>query len=424
MLITECSLVDKLHKLPSKAVLFVTGGGLEIFPMLTHRGGGSATLLSGLIPYTQDETFGLLGFKPAKLVSEETTRHMAMVAYRRANSLVPLKERKPVAAWISDKQYPAVGVAANMVLQKTPDERIGREHTIYVAIQTDKKTVALTLHLNDSAKRMKSNVAELVRVWEEKIAARMILNAIAEAFESDDRVSLGYGLDELVERKESTLRSSYFRPLLLGELNRLVWNIDNGVPAELSGAEEAWCSPDGNVVPRYLVPGSFNPFHEGHQIMAKMSTNSDEFQSSADYELSITNVDKPPLDLIEIEKRLRTFTGNCRVWLTNAPTFVEKAEIFCGGDPGSGNIRIFAVGYDTALRICDPKYAGDIEQVCEVFQKNNIRFFVFGREQNGVYRSGLDEFPECFRKLATAMDTPLEYRGLSSSEIRNQLAAK
>ena len=415
MLLTETSLIDKLHKLPSRAVLFVTGGGLEIFKMLTHRGGGSATLLSGLIPYTQDETYGLLGFKPSKLVSEETTRQMAMVAYRRANALAPNKEVQSKHEWVSNKQFPVVGVAANMVLQKTPDERIGREHTVYVAIQTDSKTVALTLHLNDSEKQSRSNTAELIRVWEEAIAARLILNALAEAFGSEDRVSLGYGLDERIVRNESTIRSSYFRPLLLGELKRLAWDISNG-PGELSAAEEAWCSPDANSVGEYIIPGSFNPQHDGHRVMAKIISEQDEAPIRTEYELSIINADKPPLDIIEIEKRLRTFTDSTRVWLTCAPTFVDKSEAF------AGRPRTFVVGYDTAIRICDPKYAGDIETVCSVFAKNNTRFVVFGRTINGVYKSGLDEFPECFRKLARAVDTPIEYRDLSSTAIRNQSA--
>ena len=433
MLITETSLVDRLHKLSTRAVLFVTGGGLEIFKMLTHRGGGSATLLSGMIPYTQEETYDLLGFKPTKLVSEQTTRQMAMAAYRRADKLAA--KREPIvlpdcypasvrqrSIWVSDKQYPTVGIAANMVLQKTPDERIGREHTVYVAIQTDSKTVALTLHLNDSEKLSGTSTAELIRVWEESIAARLILNAIAEAFGSQDRVSLGYGLDKRVERNESTIRSSYFRPFMLGEINRLAWNINSdGTLGDLSAPEEAYCDHNGIAPARFMLPGSFNPQHDGHRTMARLTSeaNEDCFVPRVDFEISVANVDKAPLDIIEIENRLRSIKSgtedSCHVWLTKAPTFVEKSNMF-------PNVT-FIVGYDTALRICDPKYAGDIETVCETFRKNNTRFIVFGRTQNGVYKSGLDEFPECFRRLATAMDTPSDIAAISSTALRSQSVA-
>lgn len=403
MLITECSLVDQLHKLPTRAVLFVTGGGLEIFKMLTHRGGGSGTLLSGLIPYTQEETYDLLGFTPSKLVSEQTTRQMAMVAYRRANKL-------------AKNQFPAVGVSANMVLQKTPDERVGREHTVHVAIQTDSKTVSLTLHLNDSAKLSRTNTAELVRVWEEAIAARLILNAVAEALGSENRVSLGYGLDEQIMRTESTLRSSYFKPLLLGELSRLGWNINNGVPSAISADEEAFVKAPGVPAGVYIIPGSFNPQHDGHRELARLTSEQDPWKTTlVDFEISIQNVDKPSLDLIEIETRLRSFKGNCRVWLTNAPTFAQKAVVF----PGA----IFVVGYDTAVRICDAKYAGPVNTVCDIFRQSHNRFLVFGREQNGVYKHGIEEFPECFRTLATAMDTPPDIARISSTALRNQPVA-
>jgi hypothetical protein len=44
------SLIESINATPTKAVLFITGGGLDVFGEMTHNGGGSATLLSGLIP--------------------------------------------------------------------------------------------------------------------------------------------------------------------------------------------------------------------------------------------------------------------------------------------------------------------------------------------------------------------------------------
>ena len=63
------------------------------------------------------------------------------------------------------------------------------------------------------------------------------------------------------------------------------------------------------------------------------------------------NADKPPLADEEVRRRLAQFTWRTPVWLTRAPTYAEKAELFphC----------VFAVGADTAARIVQPRFYGD-----------------------------------------------------------------
>src|ERR1039458_1109157 len=80
-------LVDLIHTNLTRAVIVTTGGGAQIFPMLCERGGASNTLLSGMIPYKEEETRALIGGKPDKLVSEETARMLAMAAFQKAVGL-------------------------------------------------------------------------------------------------------------------------------------------------------------------------------------------------------------------------------------------------------------------------------------------------------------------------------------------------
>ena len=68
------------------------------------------------------------------------------------------------------------------------------------------------------------------------------------------------------------------------------------------------------------------------------------------FELSVTNADKPELPRDEVERRLAQFTGVAPVWLTRAATFEAKAALF----PGAA----FVLGWDTAVRVIDPKYYG------------------------------------------------------------------
>jgi len=97
---------------------------------------------------------------------------------------------------------------------------------------------------------------------------------------------------------------------------------------------------------------------------------------SVTFELSITNVDKPPLDFVELADRLEQLKGR-RVLLTRAPTFAEKARLA----PGCS----FIVGVDTLERIRDPRYYdGDVSQrdaAIDAIASQGCRFLVFGRSR-------------------------------------------
>jgi hypothetical protein len=69
------------------------------------------------------------------------------------------------------------------------------------------------------------------------------------------------------------------------------------------------------------------------------------------FEISVTNVDKPPLTAETVRHRLRQFAWKAPVELTRAPTFLEKSRLFPGAT--------FVIGADTAERLIAPKYYGD-----------------------------------------------------------------
>jgi hypothetical protein len=93
------------------------------------------------------------------------------------------------------------------------------------------------------------------------------------------------------------------------------------------------------------------------------------------YELSVTNVDKPTLTPAEVRRRLAQFCWHAPLWLTRAPTFVEKAARF----PGVA----FVVGVDTAARILQPRYYQDSEermqQALAAIRGHGCSFLVAGR---------------------------------------------
>jgi hypothetical protein len=100
--------------------------------------------------------------------------------------------------------------------------------------------------------------------------------------------------------------------------------------------------------PKALLPGSFNPLHHGHTGLAAAAAA--HLGGPVHFELSIRNADKPELPPEEVQRRVAQFAGVGPVWVTRAPVFEQKADLF----PGAA----FVLGWDTAVRVIDPKYYG------------------------------------------------------------------
>ena len=133
----------------------------------------------------------------------------------------------------------------------------------------------------------------------------------------------------------------------------------------------------------------------------------------------MSNVDKPPLAVGEVHRRLQQFKGVGTVVLTRAETFIKKSELF----PGCG----FAIGWDTVTRLIQPRYYGDSEAamltaLAEVWGRGS-RFAVGGRtDDGGAFRSLSDvDIPDGFRPMFTEIPEAEFRRDLSSTAIRESL---
>jgi hypothetical protein len=126
------------------------------------------------------------------------------------------------------------------------------------------------------------------------------------------------------------------------------------------------------AAPHALFPGSFNPLHQGHQQMAAIAA--EYLGVPVVLEISAFNVDKPPLDYIDMQQR-QAGSGELPLIFTNAPTFIEKSNLF----PGT----TFVVGSDTIERIADPKYynhqLSQRDAALALLSERSHRFLVFGR---------------------------------------------
>ena len=160
-----------------------------------------------------------------------------------------------------------------------------------------------------------------------------------------------------------------------------------------------------------LLPGSFNPLHQGHTGMAAYVGQLNK--TRVDFELSVANVDKATISVDEVKQRIEQFTG-LRIWITRAATFAEKAELFPG--------RNFIVGADTAFRLFDRKYYDSPQKMTQTFdriQELGCRFLVFGRKVSEDFEAAESmPIPERYRELFTPIAEQHFRMDISSRELR------
>jgi hypothetical protein len=369
------ALIARLHDAGPRCVLAVTGGGAGAAAWLLSVPGGSRSVLEVLVPYGEQSLCDFLGHRPASFCSAETAHLMARRALERARWLAP--------------GAAVIGVACTASLRSDRPKR--GDHRFHLALQTTQRISAYSLTLIKEARD---------REGEEMVLDLVLLNALAEMFGLAERLDV---------------------PLLPGEeILTETHPTEDALAALLDGRLSAVCvEGDGRLRsdaprPLLLLPGSFNPMHRGHRTLAE--TASRLSGTAAAFELSIVNADKPPLAAEEVRRRMAQFAEQGPLWLTRAPTFTEKADIF----PGA----VFVVGADTAARILEPRFYGGSEaQLAEAMQRlrsRGCRFLVAGRVSAAGVFVGPDDLhiPAPYRDLFTAIPASEFRLDVSSTQLR------
>jgi nicotinamide mononucleotide (NMN) deamidase PncC len=370
------ALIEQIHASGKKIVLAMTGGGSGAISSLLQVPGASAVVVEAIVPYAAGALEDWLGGPVDQFCSERTARGMAMAAFQRARRL--------------SNSDPSVlrGIGATASLASNRPKR--GAHRIHVAWQSADTTAVATCEF-EKGKRSRAD--------EEHIAAQLILRLVAEACAVAAPAPSLNDADFGVRRTERA--SKPLTELLLGERTSV------HLPGETA---------KGTALPpaKILFPGAFNPLHAGHARMADIASR--KLAAAVTFELSIINVDKPPLDFVEIADRVKQLRGR-DVLLTRAPAFVEKAQLA----PGC----VFVVGVDTIERIGQPRYYGNDaaqrDAAIAKIARQGCRFLVFGRAVGEKFITLADVEISCaLRDLCDEVPQEEFREDVSSTDLRSR----
>lgn len=345
---------EQFHASPWIGVLYITGGGSSLIEEMLGTAGASASILEVQVPYASQALTELIGRAPEQACSSTTARQLAIAAYERAQALQ------------ADSNNFGFGCTASLATNRTKKG----QHRAHWAIQTAAQTHVFSMTFN--ADRAAEEVALVEQIWATLQEVLLQLPATTTASAESHQASA----DEL----------RLYQP----ELARFCRQPHEG---------------------KLILPGSFNPLHDGHRQMLAISEQLTGLAGA--YEITVRNADKPPLDFLSLHERQAQF-ADTPLWLTNAATYADKSLLFPG--------VTFALGVDTLARIAQVRFYDDREErlleAMQTFAEQNVRFLVFGRMAERYLTLADLELPPQLRALCQEV-TEDEFRmDISSTELR------
>jgi len=360
-------IIKKIHSSPFRFVLVSSGGGTNAISEILKVPGASESVLESYVPYAKESLDHYLLKQPDHYCSLNTTLSMAAKAYSAAKKIDPNTHPKQL-----------LGIAVTASLATNYSKR--GDHKFFVVIQTYKYSSSFSYSFVKG---------KLSRDEEEQVVTDHIIKALAQACKVQS--------DKINENSNLTIKTVRAK-------KPWVQLVDNKIDFVSSTSR----------IPELIFPGSFNPFHSGHNAMSQLAEKKTGLGLA--YEICIQNADKPPLSYHEIEKTLEQFNNGHNWVLTKAGKFADKAKLF----PSS----VFIIGADTLTRMLDEKFylnRQDMLNQLDLFNSHNISFLVFGRKIKNNFIS-LDSvtMPEHIAKRFSGFQEEIFRDDISSSTIRKE----
>jgi len=385
-------------------VFAVTGGGSTALSYLMSQFGASNTVFEFNCTYACESTREYV--QPATIgsfASVDTAMKLAFASLKRCIALLTMQSDDLTSL---SKLNGAIGIGATASLASKAWKR--GEHRIFIALTTNDKEITFSLNL---FKGVDGNPFR-TREQEDDLCGKLIVCITAFACGLLDNASLvAFMMANGLDKKDT---------LVIGDVT-----VKNSLETLIAGTiENLLCIPsaDGGMsmvadVPLHLLgkyaehkpkivalPGSFNPLHGGHEAalldsIAILRGEQPSLNIQGLFEMSVFNVDKPPLGIADLAARLEHFREQSfPVFLTKTPRFVDKARAY----PGMS----YVIGVDTLIRLIDPEYTGGSMDLLTHFllemTSKGTEFFVNSRT------FGIAKIPPSFR-LQLEESTVLTY---------------
>lgn len=414
--------IETLQKMGDKApllYLIVTGAGAGFQNDIWEVPGVSNFFIGAQMPYDMEETAKVLGFTPAKFVSEETAIDLALTAY--------------LKAWKPGRQAIGVGVTCSV----TSNRNRKGDNRIVVAVFTEVACYTLNVVLQ------KGN---FWNDWEEKKITQEELEAcVAEKRKADG---------ELANRL-----TAYLLTVVVGGVcSAPVSGLNINTNMELARARilaHPYFMASGqrgtvekiNGANTVFYPGAFNPVHSGHLQGAEVAMRvhnfisvteamvdlkhgytillSDaeiishfvEFRRTLIFTTTVNPAHKPALTAAEMLQRAAMMKGHNFLLTEDDPLYLDKARKFPGAH--------FIMGADALERMLDSRWGIDPLNLVKEFSELKTRFLVLGRLIGDTYQTSTDiiafngDVQYYLRQYEPFMMIPISFRlDISSSELR------
>jgi hypothetical protein len=167
--VTSQQIAKKLHSLPGRGCIVVTGSGIQAISDLFSEPGASRTILEAQVPYSRKALYEFVGESTEQHVSAKEAQLMAQSALRRAEHLAEGDE--------GDQPLFGVGCTAAVAT-----DRVRRgEDRAHIAWATATRSGGASIWFDKKAR---------TRADEDAIVSAIVLNSIAEALEIEERLEL------------------------------------------------------------------------------------------------------------------------------------------------------------------------------------------------------------------------------------------
>lgn len=362
---------DILKNLGVNIHVIATGAGAGLQARLWEVPGSSAYLSGCSFPYSAEEQEELLGFMPEHFCSEEAAVDLASAAYMKAYKF---GGKKPIG----------VGITASVA-----SEKIHRgEHRVFICVMTNEK-VQLFHHT------FEKGVGQFQRHEDGERCDNggfWMLIETAGVFETTT-------MSKFCTDATAMARERFFaRPFFAANGKRLATMPTNKHLA--------------------LMPGAYNPPHEGH--LAAAQAVMDEYGRTTVFEVTAEPPHKEALSVQLLLQRAKLLQGHDRLFTRKEPYYLDKAKSF----PGIPMV----LGADAMVRMLDPKWGINPIDLFKGFIGLETKLLVAGRVVDGKFVTCQDILNDLRTKgspgvwaLATNVLMPVDGRwDISSTELRNK----